>query len=65
LQGILAEKQVQVPADAVDIIAEGLVDEFTAEELTTLSIEELTDRMIARFGSVDNIEQVLAAQPAA
>ena len=65
LQSILAEKQVQVPADAVAIIAEGLVDEFTAEELTTLSTDELTDRMIARFGSVDNIEQVLAAQPAA
>ena len=65
LQGVLAEKQVDVPAEAVDIIAEGLVDEFTVEELNTLSTDELTDRLISRFGSVDNIDQVLAAQPAA
>lgn len=65
LQNVLAEKQVVVPAEAVDIIAEGLVDEFTVEELNTLTTDELTDRLIARFGNVDNISQVLAAQPAA
>lgn len=65
LQSVLAENQVEVPAEAVDIIAEGLADEFTAEELTSLSTDELTDRLISRFGTVENIEQVLAAQPAA
>lgn len=65
LQSVLAENQVEVPAEAVDIIAEGLADEFTADELTTLTIDELTDRLISRFGNVENIEQVLAAQPAA
>lgn len=65
LQSVLAEKQVEVPAEAVDIIAEGLADEFTADELTTLTTDELTDRLISRFGSVDNLDQILAAQPAA
>lgn len=65
LQSVLAEKQVSVPAEAVDIIAEGLADEFTVEELNVLSTDELTDRLIARLGNVDNINQVLAAQPAA
>ena len=65
LQSALAEKQVEVPAEAVDIIAEGLVDEFTVEDLTTLSIEELTDRLIERFGNTENIAGLIAAQPAA
>jgi hypothetical protein len=65
LQSVLAEKQVEVPAEAVDIIAEGLADEFTADELNTLTVDELTDRLISRFGNVENLDAVLAAQPAA
>lgn len=65
LQSVLAEKQVEVPAEAVDIIAEGLADEFTADELSTLTTDELTDRLISRFGNVENLDGVLAAQPAA
>ena len=65
LQSVLAEKQVDVPAEAVDIIAEGLVDEFTVEELTTLSTDELTDRLINRLGHTEKVTQALAAQPVA
>lgn len=65
LQSVLAEKQVDVPAEAVDIIAEGLADEFTVDELNTLTTDELTDRLITRFGDVENLDELLQEQPAA
>ena len=67
LNTVFAENNVTVPASATDIIAEGLADEFTAEELSTLSVDEITDRMVQRFGNVDQISQFVdgGAQEAA
>lgn len=61
MQEKLAEKEIEVPAEATEIIAEGLADEFTPEELGNLSVEEITDRLIDRFGTVENISQIASA----
>lgn len=61
LQVVLNEKNVSVPPAAVEIVAEGIADEFTAEELTQLSVEEITNRMIERFGTVENIAALTSA----
>lgn len=61
MQEKLAEKEIEVPAAATEIIAEGLADEFTPEELNSLSVDEITYRMISRFGSVENISQIASA----
>ena len=55
----LAAKSISVPAEATEIIATGLADEFTAEELATLSTAEITDRVVARLGSVENISALI------
>lgn len=65
LNTVFAENNVSVPDSATDIIAQGLADEFTSDELSTLSVEEITNRMIARFGSTENIGQYMSAVPAA
>ncbi|MBQ8357294.1 MAG: CvpA family protein [Clostridia bacterium] len=64
LQTVLAEKQIEVPESATQIIAEGLADEFTGEELNTLTTEEITNRLIDRFATVENIEAMVSAQSA-
>ena len=61
MQEELAKKSIEVPAAATEIIAEGLSDEFTPEELSTLTVDEITQRMIDRFGNVDNISALTAA----
>ena len=58
----LAKQNVTVPEAATDIIAEGLADEFADENIADLSNEEITDRLIKRFGSVENISQFYGAQ---
>ena len=63
LNQVLAEHEVSIPEDATQIIAEGLSDEFTGEELTNLSVEEITDRLIDRFATVDGLDDILAAVP--
>ena len=65
LETVFAANSVEVPTSATDIIAQGLADEFTSEELSALSVEEITNRMIARFGSTENIGQFMSAVPAA
>lgn len=65
LNTVFAENGVSVPDSATDIIAQGLADEFTSEELTNLTVEEITDRMITRFSNTENISQYMNAIPAA
>lgn len=65
LNTVFAENNVSVPDSATDIIAQGLADEFTPEELKTLSVDEVTNRMILRFSSTENIGQYIGADSAA
>ena len=57
LNGVFAEHQVTVPDSASDIIAKGLADEFTADELNTLTTDQISNRLVDRFAAVDGIEQ--------
>lgn len=44
---------VEVDSSAVDLVVDSFVDEFTAEELQTLTSDEVIDRLINRFGSAE------------
>lgn len=57
IQEELAKQNVTVPAAATDIIAEGIADEFAGEDLSSLTVDEITSRLVERFGSVENISQ--------
>ena len=57
IQEELAKQNVTVPNAATEIIAEGIADEFAGEDLSTLTVDEITNRLIERFGSVENISQ--------
>ena len=57
IQEELAKQNVTVPDAATEIIAEGIADEFAGEDLSTLTVDEITNRLIERFGSVENISQ--------
>ncbi|MBQ9099202.1 MAG: hypothetical protein IJY50_07215 [Clostridia bacterium] len=64
LTTVFAEHDVNVDADTTDLIAKGVADEFTPEELTTLTVEEMTDRLIGRLGDVENIDTLIAENAA-
>ena len=48
-----ATHDVEVSDASVQLIAEGIAASFTAEELETLSNDEIIDRLIERFGSAN------------
>ncbi len=50
----ITENAVNVEDSVVDLVVDALVDEFTAEELATLTEDEIVDRMVARFEGVEN-----------
>ena len=45
----LQDHAVAVPEGAVQMVSDALVEEFTAEELTSLSTDQVIDRLIDRF----------------
>ncbi len=49
LNGVFAEHNITLDAGTTQLIADGFVDEFTAEEIQTLSQQQMIDRLIARF----------------
>lgn len=51
-----AAHDVTVSDASVQLIAEGIAESFTAEELETLSNDEIIDRLIERFGSAHTEE---------
>jgi len=59
VNNVLAEHQVDIPEAATEIIADALKEEFTGEELTSLSVPEITDRLIAHLGDLPNIGQYI------
>lgn len=49
---------VDVDDSAVELISDALAEEFTAEELTTLSVEEIATRLAERFNEVGSSEDI-------
>ncbi len=50
----ITENAVNVEDSVVDLVVDALVDEFTAQELATLTEDEIVDRMVTRFEGVEN-----------
>lgn len=63
MKEVIAEHNLPVEEAATELIAEGLAQEFTAEELTTLSVEEIADRLVERFGQVEGLEHLIDQIP--
>lgn len=53
VSGILAENNVSVSDAAVDLIADGIAENFTKEEVESMNNEEIVSALIERFGSAD------------
>lgn len=53
VSGILADNNVNVSDAAVDLIADGIAENFTKEEVESMSNEEIVSSLIERFGSAD------------
>ena len=53
VSGILSENNVNVSDAAVDLIADGIAENFTKEEVESMSNEEIVSSLIERFGSAD------------
>ena len=47
------ENGLSISEEAAHLVAEGIADHFTAEELETLSVDEVIDKLVERFGNVD------------
>lgn len=61
LTEVFAAHEVAIGESAVSLVAEGVADEFTAEELAALTHEEMTARLAARFEGV-NVSDLIPAQ---
>lgn len=53
ISAILSENSVVVSDAAIDLIADGIVENFTKEEVETMSNEEIITALVDRFGSAD------------
>ncbi len=53
VSGILANNNVSVSDAAVDLIADGIAENFTKEEVESMNNEEIVSALIERFGSAD------------
>ena len=49
LGGVLTQHNIALDAGTTQLIADGFVDEFTPEEIQTLTQQQMIDRLIARF----------------
>lgn len=58
LNEIFADSEVEITESAAEVIANGLSEVFTPEELKTLTSEEIVDRLIDRFATAENLEKL-------
>ena len=59
LNDAFADSEVEIPESAAEIIANGLSELFTPEELKTLDAEQITDRLIERFTQVEDVTELI------
>lgn len=53
LTAVFAAHEIPIGEAAVSLVARGLADHFTSEELQGLSVEDTVDKLIERFDGVD------------
>jgi hypothetical protein len=63
LNEAFADSGVEITESTAEVIANGLSEEFTPEELKTLTVDQITDRLIERFGSVEQAKGMLDSLP--
>ncbi|MBE6629594.1 MAG: hypothetical protein E7624_01940 [Ruminococcaceae bacterium] len=54
LQEVVTEYEIPVNEDVVQLVADGVAEIFTPEELSTLTTDEMVDKLIERLSSSDN-----------
>ena len=50
---VFTAHEIAIGEAAVSLVAEGVADHFTAQELQSLSVEDVVSKLAERFGSVD------------
>jgi hypothetical protein len=60
---IIERYEMPLPSSATTLIVLGLEQNFTAEEIRTMTTEEMTDRLIDYLAHVEDFAELLAAQP--
>lgn len=53
VQSTMEKYDVEVSPEVAQIVADGIAETFTAEELETLTVPELVDKLIGRFGEAE------------
>ena len=56
----LAEHNIEVPEEATEIIADVLAEEFAGEDLSSLPISEITNRLIGHLNGLPDLDQAIA-----
>ena len=59
LNEAFADSGVEITESTAEVIANGLSEEFTPDELKDLTVDQITDRLIERFGSVEEAKGML------
>lgn len=54
LQEVVEEYEIPVNEDVVQLVADGVAEIFTPEELSTMTTDEMVDKLIERISSSDN-----------
>lgn len=63
LNEAFADSEVEISEEAAEVIANGLSEEFTPEELKTLTVDQITDRLIERFQEVESLDDLAGMIP--
>ena len=53
LTDVFSENNIEVNSATVQLVAQGVAEHFTAEELRTLTAEQLAQKLAERFSEVD------------
>ncbi len=60
LTDVFSQNEIEVNDATVQLVAEGLAEHFTPQELRTLTVEEISQKLAERFGEV-NVSDLVAS----
>ena len=63
LTDVFSENEIEVNDATVQLVAQGVAEHFTPQELHTLTVDEITQKLAERFGEV-NVSDLVASQGA-
>jgi hypothetical protein len=65
LSGVLATHEITVDDAAVQLVADGFAEAFTPEELSSMTTDQMVDRLVERFTSADAMNALADAMGSA